>query len=176
MTTTRMVMAMAAAGCPKEVWKDIPGYEGKYQASSFGRIRSVDHYVVRLVKGRVLRPRTRKEGYLTVTISGAGPKDVHRLVAMAFHGVPEPGWQARHLNGDRADPRPENLAWGTQSENELDKYVYAGRRHKLSLDDVRDIRQRLHLGESVPDIARSYGVSVETVRQISKGVIYSWLK
>jgi hypothetical protein len=160
----------------KEVWKDIPGFEGKYQASNLGRIRSVDHVVVRHIKGRILRPRIRKMGYPVVTLSGAGPKDVHRLVALTFHGQGRPGEQVRHLNGDRADPRAENLAWGTQSENEHDKYTYAGKRNRLTLDDVRDIRRRINAGEKYTEIARSFNVSDTTIRQIAKGETFAWLK
>ena len=160
----------------EEVWKDIPGYEGRYQASNLGRIRSVDHYVVRLVKGRVLRPRIRKKGYPVVTISGKGPKDVHRLVALAFHGEPAMGLQVRHLDGDRLNARPENLAWGTQSENERDKYRYAEKRHKLSVQDARDIRFRVNvLEESVSYVAADYGVTAEAIRQVAKGVTFTWL-
>lgn len=160
-----------------EIWKDIPGLEGRYQASSLGRIRSVDHIVTRKIKGRILRPRTRKEGYLVVTISGAGPKDVHRLVALAFHGEGKPSEQVRHLNGIKTDPRAENLAWGSQSENEADKYRYAGKRNKLSISDVLEIRRRVNdLGEPLPTVAQDYGVHVETIRQAAKGVTFSWLK
>lgn len=161
----------------KEIWKDIPGLEGRYQASNLGRIRSVDHIVTRKIKGRILRPRIRKEGYPVVTISGAGPKDVHRLVALAFHGQGKPNEQVRHLNGVKTDPRAENLAWGTQSENEADKYRYAGKRHKLSISDIHEIRHRVNdLGERIPTVAQDYGVNVETIRQAAKGVTFSWLK
>lgn len=159
-----------------EVWKDIPGYEGRYQASNMVRIRSVDRYVTRFVKGRVLSPRVREKGYLVVTISGAGPKDVHRLVALAFHGDAGPGFQVRNLDGNPLNARPENLAWGTQSDNEFDKYRYAGKRGKLSISDVREIRHRVNvLGDRIPDLAREYSVNVETIRQAAKGVTFSWL-
>lgn len=161
-----------------EEWRDIPGYEGRYQASNLGRIRSVDRYVTRFFPGKILTPRIRKAGYWTVPISGSGPKDVHRLVALAFHGKPtEPGLQVRHLDGDRLNARPENLAWGTQSENEMDKYRYNGKHGKLYPADVKEIRHRINeLGEKVNDVARDYGVNIETVRQAAKGVTFSWLK
>lgn len=136
----------------------------------------MDHIVVREIKGRVLCPRLRKEGYPVVTISGAGPKDVHRLVALAFHGQGKPGEQVRHLNGDRTDPRAENLAWGTQSENERDKYTYAGKRNRLTLEDVKAIRHRIKSGEKPSEIARSFDVSETTIRQIAKGETFAWLK
>lgn len=161
----------------KEVWRDIPGYEGRYQASNLGRIRSVDHYVTRFFPGKILKPRIRKEGYWTVPISGAGPKNVHRLVALAFHGEPaEPGLQVRHLDGDRLNARADNLAWGTQSENEMDKYRYNGKHGKLRPEDVKEIRRRVNdQGERVQDVAKDYGVNVETIRQAAKGVTFSWL-
>ena len=159
-----------------EVWKDIPGYEGRYQASNLGRIRSVDHIVIREVKGRVLRPRLRKKGYPVVTLSGAGPKDVHRLVALAFHGQGGPGEQVRHLNGDKTDIRAENLAWGTQSDNERDKYVYAEKRNRLTLREVKEIRQRIQSGENHAEIARAFNVSHTTVYHIAKGETFAWLK
>lgn len=159
-----------------EEWRDIPGYEGLYQVSNLGRVRSVDHVVTRTVKGRILRPRLRKNGYLVVTLSGGGPKDVHRLVALAFHGRGRPGEQVRHLNGNRTDPRAENLAWGSQSENERDKYIYAGKRNRLSLDDVREIRRHIEAGERYANIARLFNVSDTTIRQIAKGETFAWLE
>jgi hypothetical protein len=85
--------------------------------------------------------------------------------------------QARHLDGDRQNPRPENLAWGTQSENEADKYRYAGKRHKLSVSDVREIRHRVcDLGERIPDVAQDFGVTVETIRQVAKRRTFAWVE
>lgn len=163
--------------CPKEEWRDIPGYEGRYQASNLGRIRSVGHYVTRWVPGKVLTPRIREAGYPVVTISGKGPKDVHRLVALAFHGPAEPGKQARHLNGDKLDPRPENLAWGDQSENERDKFRYGVRSRKLTTDQVWEIRRLAAAeGANYSAIARKYRVTETTVRHIVKGVTFAWLK
>lgn len=160
-----------------EIWRDIPGYEGKYQASNLGRVRSVGHYVQRWVKGRVLRPRIRERGYPVVTLSGAGPKDVHQLVALAFLGPKEKGQQVRHLNGDKLDARAENLAYGTQSENERDKFRYAEKRNKLTIYDAREIRFRVNvLEESVSYVASDYGVTEATIRQVAKGVTFSWLE
>lgn len=159
-----------------EVWRDIPGYEGKYQVSNLGRVRSVDHYVQRLVRGRILRPRIREKGYPVVTLSGVGPKDVHQLVALAFIGPRVQGQQVRHLNGNRLDARAENLAYGTQADNERDKFRYAEKRYKLSVYDVREIRFRVNvLEESVSYVAADYGVTAETIRQVAKGVTFAWL-
>lgn len=167
----------SATSCEAEVWKDIPGYEGKYQASNLGRVRSVDHYVTRLVKGRVLRPRIRKEGYPIVTISGAGPKDVHQLVALAFLGPKEDGKQVRHLDGDKLNPSADNLAYGSQADNERDKFRYGDKARKLTTAQVQEIRKlaREHTMTNTV-IARQFGVTETTVRQIVKGVTFAWLK
>ena len=160
-----------------EEWRDIPGYEGRYQVSDLGRVRSVDHYVQRLVKGRVLRPRIRERGYPVVTLSGAGPKDVHQLVALAFIGPREEGQQVRHLNGNKLDPRAENLAYGTQADNEKDKFRYGDKARKLTTTEVREIRKRAgEDGVTNTALARDYGVTETTIRQIVKGETFAWLK
>lgn len=158
-----------------EEWRDIPGYEGRYQVSNLGRVRSVDHYVTRLVKGRVLRPRIRKEGYPIVTISGKGPVDIHLLVASAFIGKRERGMQVRHLNGDKLDARAENLAYGTQSDNEKDKLRYGGKQKKLTAAQVLEIRKRAEAGESEKTLARDYGISRVSVQNIVKRRTFAWL-
>lgn len=115
-----------------ELWKDIPGYEGYYQASSEGRIRSLDR-VVEYVKhynygdvfakhkmqGRILH-QTMTSGYLGVVLQIAGKSHyplVHRLVASAFVPNPENKPQVDHIDGDRTNNRPSNLRWVTSKEN-----------------------------------------------------------
>lgn len=159
-----------------EVWRDIPGWEGLYQVSNLGRVRSVDHYVTRLVKGRILRPRIRKEGYPVVTLSGAGPKDIHQLVALAFIGPREKGMQVRHLNGNKLDPSASNLAYGNQADNEKDKFRYGDRSRKLTTAQAREIRKTIEAGEkSFQEIAKAYDVTETTIRHIAKGVTFAWL-
>jgi hypothetical protein len=76
----------------KEIWRDIAGYEGYYQVSNFGRVRSLDKMQnyngsARLHKGKILKPGNDSKGYLIVSLSKnnrAATKTIHRLVAMAF--------------------------------------------------------------------------------------------
>jgi hypothetical protein len=111
-------------------WRPIPGVVN-YEASSAGQIRSIDrtvtdsrgHAYQRV--GRVLK-LTNKQGYMFAYVTFAdGTKKstrVHQLVCKAFHGLsPDDSLDVRHLNGDPTDNRPENLAWGTRSENMYDK-------------------------------------------------------
>ena len=90
-----------------EVWKDKKDYEGLYQASNLGRMRSLDRWVksrngsIKLCKGRILKPCTDKYGYLYVNLYKNGKKKfhlVHRLVAEAFLEIPE---ELKHLKGTR---------------------------------------------------------------------------
>lgn len=114
-----------------ELWRDIPGYEGRYQVSDLGNVRSLDRYVRlvtrqagetrRLARGKLLRPAVRKSGHLCVALgrvaAGATTVDVHRLVMLAFEGPCPHGNEVLHLNHNPADNRHINLKYGTRSEN-----------------------------------------------------------
>lgn len=130
-------MAHKAPSPDIEIWKDIPEWEGRYQASSLGRIRSVPRFKRHKsrngewfdmpLKGRVLRPGTHENGYKIVALSdlatGRKPRTfrVHRLVCLAFHGAPTGERQeVAHGNGVRDDNRAANLRWATRAENFAD--------------------------------------------------------
>ena len=115
---------------PKEVeWRDIPGYEGYYQVSNNGDVRSLDRKIINRLghelslKGRQLRPKKDYE-YFRVELNAHGkPKlfSIHRLVLLAFVGEMPEGMQCRHLDGDAGNNNLSNLAYGTASENQLDR-------------------------------------------------------
>jgi hypothetical protein len=108
-------------------WRPLAGYEGLYEVSSDGQVRSLDRITNdgRHLKGRALKAHANKErgGYLNVSPSKDGVQHsmrVHKLVAAAFLGPQPDGTEIRHLNGNPADNRAENLAYGSRSENQLD--------------------------------------------------------
>lgn len=114
----------------REVWRAVVGYEGFYEVSDHGRVKSLARDVRRRdnstfrTREVVLKPRMNRGGYLYVTLSMGGKKKsftIHKLVAWAHLGEPLDGYEVRHLNGCSSDNRLENLQWGTQSENERDK-------------------------------------------------------
>ncbi len=113
----------------KEMWKSIPGYEGLYEASSLGRIRSVlAHPKGRTPALHVLTPSLHANGYLNVGLRRNGQRKVigvHRLVCAAFHGAPEAGQEARHRDNDPGNNAASNLRWGTHAANVQDS-VAAG--------------------------------------------------
>lgn len=167
-----------------EVWKDIPGYEGRYQASSLGRIRSMpvtlcyqtpvnskDHRVVwrnHFHKGTILKsyPNKARCGYLQLVLCGKRCR-VHELVAQTFIGEKPAGQVVRHLNGNNLDNRAENLAYGTPSENKDDDFkngIYYNA--KITPEDVIAIRARAAKGESYASISQSYPIKPEAVSNI----------
>lgn len=108
-----------------EKWRDIPGFEGRYQVSTAGRVRSLDRGVVyggrrphtRAYKGRMLRPRTNNHGYLCVSLGRNNTWYVQRLVLLAFIGPAPKDHETLHKNDEPADNRLSNLKYGTHSEN-----------------------------------------------------------
>jgi len=120
-------------------WRPIPGWEGYYEASSKGAIRSVDRVVVRgkrtlRLSGSPRVPKVGKNGYLYTSLyrsSEASYSTVHRLVALTFLGPRPVGHDVCHRNGVRSDNRVENLYYGTRSENNRDKRIH-GTDHNAS--------------------------------------------
>lgn len=114
-----------------EKWKAAPGYEGYYEVSTDGRVRSVDRSytnsrgAARTVCGRVLAQTTTREGYNLVALYREKKRRdllVHRIVAEAF--VPNPCGkpEVNHIDGNKQNNAANNLEWCTQSENLLHRY------------------------------------------------------
>lgn len=98
--------------------RPIPGYPG-YFASDTGGIWSAPR---KGTPGGWRKPHISTTGYLQVNIGVT--RKVHRLVALAFHGLPSDTQVVRHLNGNRLDNRAENLAWGSPSDNAADSIAH----------------------------------------------------
>lgn len=108
-----------------ETWKNIKGYEGLYQVSNMGRVKSLERKVTkgdgeRTVKERILKPCMDRGGYLLVVLYAGGKRKtlkVHRLVCEAFHDNPDSKPDVNHINEDKTDNRACNLEWSTRREN-----------------------------------------------------------
>ena len=110
----------------REVWAPIPGYEGLYEVSSFGRIKSLNKIVCRCngvkqkIPEKILTTRLDIWGYPVVNLWSLGKQrtfKVHRLVAVSFLQNLNRNLQVNHINGDKTDNTVGNLEWVTGSEN-----------------------------------------------------------
>ena len=103
---------------PKQIWKDIEGYEGKYQVNQIGQVRSLNYHMTG--KTKRLKPVTNTFGYLQVHLSKNGKCKyyvVHRLVAQAFIPNPDNLPEVNHINEVKTDNRVSNLEWCTREYN-----------------------------------------------------------
>ena len=116
-----------------EIWKPVLGYEGYYEVSSLGRVKTLERVAVRrngrphTVPERILKQSYMKKGYLRLNLTKDGVRKqhtVHSLVLSSFVGPRPSGMITRHLNGIPDDNRLENLAWGTGSENQHDAVAH----------------------------------------------------
>lgn len=126
-----------------ERWRAVPGWEGKYEVSDHGNVRSVERTVIRRdgkpypVKGRVFSIRLGSAGYPQVLLRDKEKKRQahnHVLVLEAFVGPRPKGHQACHWDDDKTNNHLSNLRWGTPSENAKDSIRngtnrYSGRTH-----------------------------------------------
>lgn len=166
-----------------EDWRSVPSFPC-YEASSFGRIRSLAHVTSHghRRQSTVLSQRLAKDGYAVVTLSQGckkRPYRVHLLVADAFLGPRPEGADVRHGPGGQQDNSVVNLGYGTRAENEQDKkrdgtFNHGGSKAggenqnaKLTADKVLELRaRRAAYGYSQKELAVQFGITQAAVSQI----------
>lgn len=165
-----------------EEWRVCP-FNSNYQISSEGRIRRATFSPNRKGKpGDIIKPSIYTNGYPSVMLWQDGKARrhlVHKLVAMAFHGMPPTtSHEVAHGDGDRANNHKDNLRWATRKENHADKALHGTQQHgdangnsKLSVAQVKEILSHpIDVNRSA--LARRYGVSQVTVSRIMRREIW----
>lgn len=171
-----------------EIWKSVVGYEGTYEVSNFGRVKSIARIVKwgnqwgdfsRALAETILKPfvcNRKNSGHLIVSLNKGNTKKsglVHRLVLEAFVGPCPEGMEACHFpDRDPTNNRLDNLRWATHADNEKDKDAHgmrpvgsAIRTAKLNEDQVREIR-KLQGVATQEELAKRFGVSRYSIQRI----------
>lgn len=169
---------MATRTMTQEKWKPIDGYDGAYEVSSFGNVRSYQNFGYELKKEpKILRQTINSYGYPSVMLCKKGKRRyraVHRLVAETFIKPENLSLQVDHINGVKTDNRVSNLEWVTPRENTLRSVRLGlkprGEKHgnsKLKQKEVEIIRDLYQTGKhSQRKLGAFFGVSHWTIGRI----------
>lgn len=159
-----------------EIWRPIKGYEGLYEVSNLGRIKSVDRTVVYkngrtyIYKGQILLISKCTKGYFRVELSKDNKRKYkygHRLVAEAFIPNPDNKPCVDHINTDRSDNRVENLRWVTYTENNLNPLTVAKR--SIPIVQLTKDGTAIALYKSVRDTSEQTGISNTNISRCCTG-------
>ena len=176
-----------------EEWKDINGYVGFYQVSSFGNVRSLDRISKRDYRGDkktlgiYLKAMVTKKGYLRVDLNKESKRkshSIHRLVAQAFVINPENKAQVNHKDGDKTNNYDLNLEWNTNQENQKHAYKTGlnipkpGEENyfsKLKNSDILYIRSAECRSKKLKELSEELKVSITTISDIKNRKIWTHL-
>lgn len=195
MTTTKKLKTVSLT-VGNEQWKDIKGYEGHYQISDKGRVRSLTREITlengrsRKVYGKLLKlenvnKNKRGQYYkrVTLTLDGVITRHmVHRLVLENFKTNPLNKPCANHIDGNPSNNTKENLEWVTHSENEKHSYRVLGKingQRKLTIEEADKLRKkavRSDRGKSngnIKEMVEEFGISKTAIYLILDGVHYN---
>lgn len=174
----------------EEIWKDIPGYEGRYKASSFGRIKSCGRFVFRegygdgncWIKERFIKQSLNTSGYPCLSILDT-TKSVHVLIAKTFIPNPENKPEVNHKDGNKQNNYVSNLEWNTHSENILHSLRVGLRpfgenapHSKINNIQTFEIIHKYEVEKmSGVVLAKEYNVAAHTIYSIINGQSRSYL-
>lgn len=140
----------------QEIWKSCVGFEGRYEVSDLGRVRS-------LISSKILKPRIHKQGYVSAMLYDATSKPanhfVHRLVSFAFIGnQPKDRKDVNHINGIKSDNRVSNLEWTNDSLNVTHAFRVLGHKKTITRpwlgkfgDDHHGSKSVIRFGKGEPE-------------------------
>jgi hypothetical protein len=173
----------------KEIWKDIKGYEGLYQVSNLGRVKSLPREWITGINSKrqhkeiILKSGSYLNGYLHVSLYKDNNKEIktiHKLVAKAFILNPENKPEVNHKDGIKSHCEETNLEWNTKSENKIHALKFglrkSGENHiqaKLTNEMVRLIKNSLTI--SLQEFANICNVRKQTIWKIRHNKSHKYL-
>lgn len=156
-----------------EVWLDIPGYEGRYQVSDAGRVRSARC---------VLKPGIGSRGYELVSLYPKRTRNVHVMVAEAFLENPNALPQVNHKDTNKRNNAASNLEWCTNAENHAHAATHglkargeANGNSKLTAAQVLRIKERIAQEITDTQLSAEFKVNRALIAGIRKGTHWGWL-
>ena len=165
----------------EEEWLDIAGYEGLYQVSNIGRVKSLERIVIRKDgseqhrKERILKPSINDDGYLRVNLYDSSGKikafKVHRLVCEAFHENPKNKPCVNHIDENKTNNTASNLEWCTYTEN----INHGTRNTKVAKALGKPVGQYTPNGElvkvwqSTREVQRQLGFACQNISKVALG-------
>lgn len=172
----------------EEIWKPVVGWEGLYEVSSFGRVRSLDREIVNKAgfrqsfTGRILSPARDKDGYDRVVLAREGRRYnriVHRLMAQSFIPNPENFPEVNHKDEDKTNNLLSNLEWCSDKYNVnygtgLQRRTASQRNHPRESKPVQQFSKKgelLNVYPSIKEASRQTGIKTESISLSCRGLL-----
>ena len=164
-----------------EIWKDIKGYEGLYQVSNTGRVKSFERTVVgrngskRTIRERILRPTPTRDGYLRVNLYDSSGKRkfffVHRLVSEAFIKNPKKKSCVNHIDEDKTNNTASNLEWCNYEENNNHgtRNARSAKAQSKSVGQYTRDGELIKIWQSAHEVKRRLGFDQSAVSKAARG-------
>lgn len=155
-----------------EKWQDIKGYEGRYQVSNLGRVKSlpIDEKYCKRPYEVILKPFICGSGYYEVILHykhTKKPKLVHRLVADAFINNPDGKQEVNHIDGNKLNNSATNLEWATASENQ--KHSRGVLKNSCSIKREVICVETGEVFDSIKDACNKYGLQISLIWKCCNG-------
>lgn len=161
----------------EETWKDIKGYEGLYQVSNFGMVKSLNYNGTK--EEKLLKNKVESSGYIRLCLMKNGKRKsvlLHRLVAEAFLENPENKKEVNHKDGNKENNNVDNLEWVTPSENILHRFRVLKQQNKTKSVICIEMNKKY---KSIIEASRETKVARQNIGKCCRGEIktaggYSW--